>query len=91
MRGQFQVGQYLIQYKIEKHIFILNYIKMAGILPLAYYNDKIYFLLGRETVDVDHKAKGKWSDFGGSIEKGETLNRLVGVSTKEQILKLYNG
>lgn len=24
-------------------------------------------------------------------EKGEALNRLVGVSTKEQILKLYNG
>ena len=24
-------------------------------------------------------------------EKGETLNKLVGVSTKEQILKLYNG
>jgi thioredoxin 1 len=24
-------------------------------------------------------------------EKGETLNKLVGISTKEQILKLYNG
>ena len=46
---------------------------MAGILPLAYHNDKMYFLLGRETVDVDHRAKGQWSDFGGSIEKGETL------------------
>lgn len=24
-------------------------------------------------------------------EKGEALNRLVGISTKDQILKLYNG
>ncbi len=46
---------------------------MAGIFPLAYHNNNIYFLLGRETVDVEHRAKGQWSDFGGSIEKGETL------------------
>ena len=46
---------------------------MAGILPLAYHNNNLYFLLGRETVNVEHKAKGKWSDFGGAIEKGETL------------------
>ena len=47
---------------------------MAGILPLAYHNDKMYFLLGRETVDVDHRAKGQWSDWW-VIEKGETLKQ----------------
>ena len=46
---------------------------MAGILPVAFNNGRIYFLYGRETVDVKWKDSGKWSDFGGSIEKGETL------------------
>jgi len=46
---------------------------MAGILPVAINNDKIYFLLSRETVDYKWKDSGKWSDFGGSIEKGETI------------------
>ena len=46
---------------------------MAGILPIAYHNDNIYFLLGRETVDVEHRSKGKWSDFGGGFEKGESV------------------
>ena len=46
---------------------------MAGILPVAFHEGKIYFLYGRETVDVKYKDMGKWSDFGGKIEKGETL------------------
>jgi hypothetical protein len=46
---------------------------MAGILPIAYHNNKIYFLLSRETVDVKFKDSGKWSDFGGKREKGEDL------------------
>jgi hypothetical protein len=46
---------------------------MAGILPVAYHNKKVYFLLSRETVDVKFKDAGKWSDFGGKREKGEDL------------------
>lgn len=46
---------------------------MAGILPVAYHNKKVYFLLSRETVDVKFKDSGKWSDFGGKREKGEDL------------------
>ncbi len=46
---------------------------MAGILPMAIKNKKIYFLFGRETVDKVFKDAGKWSDFGGSIEKNEKL------------------
>lgn len=45
---------------------------MAGILPIAYYNNNIYFLFGRETMDIKYKDSGKWSDFGGSYEKDET-------------------
>ena len=48
---------------------------MAGILPVTFENDKIYFLLSRETKDIKHRESGKWSDFGGSIEKGETLKQ----------------
>jgi len=46
---------------------------MAGILPVAYHNEKTYFLFSRESIDVTWKDKGKWSDFGGSREKGESL------------------
>ena len=46
---------------------------MAGILPIAIKDKKIYFLFGRETVDHVFRDAGKWSDFGGSIEKGEKI------------------
>ena len=46
---------------------------MAGILPVAFHNNKIYFLLSRETIDVKYRDAGKWSDFGGSREKDEDL------------------
>lgn len=39
----------------------------AGILPVTMYNDKIYYLLGKEVSD------GKWSDFGGGKNKNETI------------------
>ena len=38
----------------------------AGILPVAEYNGKLYFLFGQETYDK------KWSDFGGAREKHES-------------------
>lgn len=46
---------------------------MAGILPMAMKDKKIYFLFGRETLDNIFRDSGKWSDFGGGIEKGEKL------------------
>ena len=46
---------------------------MAGILPIAFHNGKIYFLYGRETKDYKSKDSGKWSDFGGAREKNESL------------------
>ena len=38
----------------------------AGILPIAKYNNKLYFLFGMESCN-----KGGWSDFGGKTEKNE--------------------
>ena len=45
----------------------------AGILPITVYRNKIYFLYGRENIkNRKNRDRGKWSDFGGSTEKGET-------------------
>ena len=38
----------------------------AGIIPFSKVNNQLLFLLGK---DIAH---GKWSDFGGKSEKGET-------------------
>ena len=38
----------------------------AGIIPISKFNNRIYFLLGRDV------AYQKWSDFGGKSEKYET-------------------
>jgi hypothetical protein len=38
----------------------------GGILPVAKYKGKLYFLFGKEEEDK------KWGDFGGGAEKGET-------------------
>ena len=48
----------------------------AGILPVTVHKNKIYFLYGRESVDTSSKyEKGKWSDFGGGREKGESARK----------------
>jgi len=43
----------------------------GGILPLASYKGKLYFLFSRETKSIKYKDSGLWSDFGGGSEKGE--------------------
>ena len=43
----------------------------SSILPVTIHNDKIYFLFGKEN-PMEDSAKG-WSDFGGGVDKGETL------------------
>ena len=45
---------------------------MAGILPVAKYNNNIYFFFGREAMLPERRSSGLWSDFGGSTEKNET-------------------
>ena len=46
----------------------------GGILPIAFYKGKIYFLFSREYCKKKPKG-GLWSDFGGSREKGETYRQ----------------
>jgi 8-oxo-dGTP pyrophosphatase MutT (NUDIX family) len=43
----------------------------SSVLPVALYKGKLYFLFGKEN-DKEDSAKG-FSDFGGGIEKGETV------------------
>ena len=44
----------------------------GGILPIAKKGNDYYVLLSRESIDIDWKDAGKWSDFGGSKENNET-------------------
>lgn len=40
----------------------------SGVLPYAYYNNTVYFLLGKEHKEVGWPGSEKYSDFGGSVE-----------------------
>jgi len=45
----------------------------GGVLPVAYHDGEVYFLFSRERLALNKsKDRGKWSDFGGSTEQGET-------------------
>ena len=61
----------------------------AGILPIAVYNNKVYFLFGKET--FDDSGETGWADFGGGKdpedksvfdtairEGGEEINGFLG-------------
>ena len=41
----------------------------GSILPITLFNNKLYFLFGKEN-PLEDSAKG-WSDFGGGVENGE--------------------
>lgn len=43
----------------------------SSILPVSIYKGKLFFLFGKET-ELEQSAKG-FSDFGGGMEKGETM------------------
>ena len=42
----------------------------GSILPVAFYNNQLYFLFGKEN-PLEDSQKG-WSDFGGGVDAGET-------------------
>ena len=44
----------------------------AGILPVAFRQGKAYFLFARERIGTKSRDSGRWSDFGGKTEKGES-------------------
>jgi 8-oxo-dGTP pyrophosphatase MutT (NUDIX family) len=43
----------------------------ASVLPVSIYKNKLYFLFGKEN-EFEDSSKG-FSDFGGSVESGETV------------------
>ena len=43
----------------------------GGIIPYSIHRGKIYFLLGRETLDIKWEESGMWAEFGGTREKNE--------------------
>ena len=71
----------------------------GGILPIAFYKGKIYFLFSREYSKSKTKG-GLWSDFGGSRESNETYrqtairegfeesNHIIG--SKKELIKLVD-
>ena len=72
----------------------------AGILPLASYKGKLYFLFSRESKNIKYKDSGLWSDFGGGADKGEGFfetavregwEESMGImGTKEKIKNILN-
>lgn len=50
----------------QRNIKYLSNLMGAGIVPVAKYNNKLYFLFGKEQYGKN------WSDFGGKSEKNET-------------------
>jgi len=63
----------------------------AGILPIAVYKNKLYFLFGKENKYNDTPG---WCDFGGGMERGETVIetslRRVGSSPNKRFFLLLN-
>ena len=57
----------------------------AGILPFAFYNNEIYFLLGRERYG---SQKNMYSDFGGEMEKGESVLQAAAREGYEELFPL---
>jgi len=46
----------------------------GGIIPFAFNEGEIHFLLGREAKDIKSEDRALWSDFGGKIRKNKENN-----------------
>jgi len=54
----------------------------AGILPVSIYNNKLYFLLGKENKFNDSPG---WSDFGGGKEDNESMIQTAAREGSEEL------
>jgi len=61
---------------------------MAGILPIALHQNRLYFLFGKENQYADTPG---WSDFGGGIDKGETPYQTIIRETQEELTGFLGG
>ena len=47
----------------------------VGVIPYAYYNNELFFLLGKEHQEDGWKDAGKWAHFGGGSEESDRTMR----------------
>jgi 8-oxo-dGTP pyrophosphatase MutT (NUDIX family) len=59
--------------------------RYAGVLPFAKHKGTIYFLLGRERFG---DAAGLYSDFGGKIDKNESIGAAAAREVREELYPL---
>jgi hypothetical protein len=45
----------------------------VGVVPYTIHNKNVYFLVGKNIIDPTWKSSGLYTDFGGEVEKEETL------------------
>ena len=60
----------------------------SALLPTAIHNNKLYFLFGKERNSDD--APG-WSDFGGGVDKGETVLQTAIRESQEEMTGFLGG
>ena len=63
----------------------------AGILPITIRKGKAWVMLGRESRDMSFPDSGKWSDFGGGVEKGETVKKCAAREGFEETMGMFGG
>ena len=64
----------------------------AGILPIAIHKGEPLIMMGRETKDLgSFRDSGKWSDFGGGKEKGETIEECAIREGFEEMMGMFGG
>ena len=65
--------------------------KGAGIIPIAIKKGVAWIMLGRESRDIEFSDSGKWSDFGGGCEKGESFIQCAAREGYEETMGMFGG
>lgn len=60
----------------------------SALLPTAIHNNKLYFLFGKERHNDDTPG---WSDFGGGVDKGETVLQTAIRESQEEMTGFLGG
>ena len=63
----------------------------AGILPITIRKSEAWVMLGRESKDMSFPDSGKWSDFGGGAEEGETAKKCAVREGFEETMGMFGG
>lgn len=63
----------------------------VGVLPFAFYKNKLYLGLGQEKIRKGWKGSGLWSDFGGGLESSESRKQGAAREFFEESMGLFVG